>query len=102
MPRRLSLPDTLESFRASCRANYTEALTAISLDMEEVCREPEPDAHETAYEVPFGLDPVRLASKATRRLSKPDISQGLRVQCGYDTARDEVVCKISPRAVKTA
>ncbi|RKO83961.1 hypothetical protein BDK51DRAFT_31533 [Blyttiomyces helicus] len=98
MLRRLSL-STLNSFRTPDHQEYSDALTAISLDMEETCREPELDAFETVYEVPTGICPVRLASKAKRRLSKSDISRGLRVDVGYCLIRNAVVCKVSdPRS----
>ncbi|RKO89527.1 hypothetical protein BDK51DRAFT_36691 [Blyttiomyces helicus] len=93
----LFLSDALESFLPLDQQGYSDALEAITLDVEEACLEPEPHAVETVYEVPYGLDPVRLCKKAKRRVSKGDINQGLFVDVGYCKMRNAVVCKVSPR-----
>ncbi|RKO83738.1 hypothetical protein BDK51DRAFT_39725 [Blyttiomyces helicus] len=102
MLRRLSVV-SLESFRSSrssaeSRQEYDDALNEISLDVEEACRESDFDL-ETVYEVPEGICPARLASKAKRRFSKSDISRGLRVDVKHDVERNAVVYKVSdPRS----
>ncbi|RKO85361.1 hypothetical protein BDK51DRAFT_32427 [Blyttiomyces helicus] len=96
----LFLSDALATLLPSDRLAYSNALLAISLDVEEACREPNPAgaALETVFEVPVGIDPVRLCRKAMRRVGRCDINQGLRVVVGHCKLRNAVVCRVAGRS----
>ncbi|RKO83471.1 hypothetical protein BDK51DRAFT_33507 [Blyttiomyces helicus] len=78
------------------RENYTDALIAISLEMEEICREPNPHIHETIYEVPYDLDPLRLLKKVQRRMRRCAISRGHRVDVKFDKNTNSIICRVCP------
>ncbi|RKO84016.1 hypothetical protein BDK51DRAFT_46122 [Blyttiomyces helicus] len=86
MLRLLFLSTALHPFRPT-NPDYSEAISTISLDIEESCREPNPDQYETVFEIPAGLDPVRLCRKVKRTVGRADINQGLKVDVGYYVPR---------------